>query len=85
MLGHALMVEIVEQKLRDVLNDDSVVAVVEGFLGLEGDWLVDQLRREEVVAHEHVLHEDLLQLLFVRIHDLELLEGFESGLAADTQ
>lgn len=85
MLRHAEMIEIVKQELRHMLDDDRVVSVVERLLRLKRNPLVVRLSREQVVSHEYVLKEDFSQLLAMCIHDLELLEGFESALVSNTE
>ncbi len=75
MLLHLHAVKVVEEELGHSLNDDSIVPVEEGLRRLQSYHLVQVLRREQVVPHEHVLHEDLLQLVLVGVHNTELLEG----------
>lgn len=40
--------------------------------------------REQIVANEDVLHEELLKLVLVRVHDAELLESFETSCSASS-
>lgn len=82
MLLHLHTVEVVEEELGHALNDDGVVPVEEGLRRLHRDHLVQVLGREQVVPHEHVLHEDLLQLVLVGVHDSELLERLQPAAPA---
>lgn len=81
MLLHLHAVKVVEEELGHSLNDDGIVPVEERLGGLKSDRLVMVLGREEVVPDEHVLHEDLLQLVLVSVHYPELLEGLEAAAA----
>lgn len=82
MLLHLHTVQVVKGELGHSLNDDGVVPIEEGLRRLHRDHLVQVLGREKVVPHEHILHEDLLQLVLVGVHDPELLEGLEAAAAA---
>lgn len=85
MLGHLQPIQVVQKELRHSFDDDRVVAVVERLLSLKGELLVDQLGREQVVSYEDILSEDFFDLIFVCIHNPELLEGLQTRLAAYSQ
>ena len=79
MLLHFHTIKVVKKELGDLLDDDSVVPIEERLRGIKRQLLVDQLSREQIVTNEDVLHEDFLKLLFVSVHDPELLECFEAA------
>lgn len=84
MLLHLHTVEVVQKELRNAFNDDRVVPVEKRLRSVERELLLDVFGREQVVANEDVLHEYFLKLVFVSVHDAELLEGLKVATVAST-
>lgn len=79
MIFHLHRVEVVEEKLRDSFDNDGVVPIEERLRGFYGRFSINVIGREQIVTNEHVPREDALELLFLGVHDPELLESLESA------
>ena len=77
MILHLHRVKIVEEKLRDALDNDGVVPIEEGLDRVDGGQPLNVIGREQIVTNEDVPREDELQLLFLGVHDPEFLERLE--------
>jgi len=84
MILHLHRVKVVEEELRDALDNDGVEPVEKRLGGLNSRLTLNVIGREQVVTNEHVSGKDALKLLFLGVHDPELLEGLQTARAVST-
>jgi hypothetical protein len=84
MIFHLHRVKVVEEKLRDSFYNDGVEPIEERLLGLDGRFTLKIIGREQIVTNEHVPGEYAFELLFLGVHDPELLESLETARTVST-
>jgi hypothetical protein len=81
MIFHLHGVQVIEKKLCYALDDNRVVPVEEGLLGVYRSRPFDIFGREQVIADKDVALKDAFKLVFVIVHNTELLERLQNAAA----
>jgi hypothetical protein len=81
MILHLHRAQVIEEKLCHTLNDNRVVPVEEGLLGVYRSRPFDIFGREQVIADKDVALKDAFKLIFVIVHNTELLERLQNAAA----
>ena len=84
MILHLHRAKVVEEEICDSFYNDGIEPIVERLLELNESFALNVVGREQVVADEHVPREDGLKLVFLSVHDPELLEGLKPTRAGST-
>ena len=82
MILHLHRVQVIEEKLCHTLNDNRVVPVKEGLLGVYRSRPFYIFCREQVIADKDIALKDAFKLIFVIVHNTELLERLQNAAAA---
>jgi hypothetical protein len=81
MILHLHRAQVIEEELCNTLNDNRVVPVEEGLLGVYRSRPFYIFGREQVIADKDVALKDAFKLIFVIVHDTELLERLQNAAA----
>ena len=82
MILHLHRAQVIEEKFCHTLNDNRVVPVEEGLLGVYRSRPFYIFCREQVIADKDIALKDAFKLIFVIVHNTELLERLQNAAAS---